>query len=165
MDENTKLRRTVIDEPAKNSDGFLDGFFFNLHPAFLAALDISLQPRSDRAKTKALKESARKNGKSEDEVSRIRHQEMVWTQGNPPSYAFKPGDFIHTKDGEFSVQVTQGVSGFSGMLRFSLYKKTEKLGEFGMTQAAFVQILTTGEDAASSIQLASNHVAQTAIAD
>ena len=70
-------------------DGHARDWAFGVHEAFRAPLDISLDTRMDRAANALAKQLGRRLMPGE------RVMRTVWTQGNPPAYAFSRGQLMH----------------------------------------------------------------------
>lgn len=71
-------------------DGHARDWAFGVHEAFRAPLDISLDTRMDRAANEALAKQLGRKLMPGERVMRT-----VWTQGNPPAYAFSRGQLMH----------------------------------------------------------------------
>ena len=71
-------------------DGHARDWAFGVHEAFRAPLDISLDTRMDRAANEALAKQLGRRLMPGERVMRT-----VWTQGNPPAYAFSRGQLMH----------------------------------------------------------------------
>ena len=61
-----------------------------MHEAFRAPLDISLDTRMDRAANQELAERLGRKPTAAERITRT-----VYTQGNPPAYAFSRGQLMH----------------------------------------------------------------------
>ena len=72
------------------ADGHARDWAFGVHEAFRAPLDISLDTRMDRAANEALAKQLGRRLMPGERVMRT-----VWTQGNPPAYAFSRGQLMH----------------------------------------------------------------------
>lgn len=71
-------------------DGYAQGWCFGVHEAFRAPLDISLDTRMDRAANQELAERLGRKPTAAERITRT-----VYTQGNPPAYAFSRGQLMH----------------------------------------------------------------------
>lgn len=71
-------------------DGYARAWAFGVHEAFRAPLDISLDTRMDREANAALAERLGRKPTAAERIVRT-----VWTQGNPPAYAFSRGQLMH----------------------------------------------------------------------
>lgn len=71
-------------------DGYAHAWAFGVHEAFRAPLDISLDTRIDREANAALAERLGRKPTAAERIVRT-----VWTQGNPPAYAFSRGQLMH----------------------------------------------------------------------
>jgi hypothetical protein len=91
-----------------------------------------------------------------DIIARYRGQRLIWTQGDPPKYAFKEGDLIHARDGWHAVQVIKILG--QDELEFILFRRIprtrrsqnlrssyKELEKRVCSQAEFVRYLRHGE--------------------
>lgn len=92
----TKRKRLIRTEELgiNFSNGFADGWAFDVSEAFKQNLDISLIERIDKAKNT---EKQRQLGRKLEKHEKIK--KTVWTRGNPPAYSFAEGHIFYDPPG------------------------------------------------------------------
>lgn len=81
VERNSRRRSPTVEFGA---DGFAVGWAYRVGRAFRSALDIALTTRIEKAKLPDGRE--------------IRKKVQVWTEGDPPAYAFRATDCLGSRD-------------------------------------------------------------------
>lgn len=82
---------------------YFSGWHFDIRPELWPALGVTRRAFVDKAKTKVLREAARKAG--HEDPSRLKITYFAYAVDDPPALAFEEGDVFYAKRSNSSIQV------------------------------------------------------------
>lgn len=159
---DTPGARQRVEPPSVTfAEGFAKGWAFLVPEAFRPALDILPGVRVNKEATEQLRAgrlkelgfaslddlNARTMDADErrgilDQIARYKVSDKVWTEGNPPAYAFHEGDTLHSRDGDMTMQVASILP--LNMLRAELFHQLRPIMAFHCTHLQFANLLRFG---------------------